>query len=77
VDGGDLFGDRRICRDARRQSLPVDAVAAANSNTMVDVQYGPVGPKWCSNALLEAIDEASAVNGRRIHMQLLESPRQR
>jgi 5-methylthioadenosine/S-adenosylhomocysteine deaminase len=44
---------------------------------MVDVQYGPVGPQWCSNALLEAIAEASALSGRRIHMHLLESPRQR
>ncbi|MDE1996369.1 MAG: amidohydrolase family protein, partial [Rhizobiaceae bacterium] len=31
----------------------------------------------CSNALLEAIAEASATRGRRIHMHLLESPRQR
>jgi cytosine/adenosine deaminase-related metal-dependent hydrolase len=44
---------------------------------MIDVQYGPVGPQWCSNALLEAIAEGSAANGRRIHMHLLESPRQR
>ncbi|CAN7703607.1 amidohydrolase family protein [Rhizobium leguminosarum] len=59
------------------QIAAVDAVAATNSNPMVDVQYGPVGPQWCSNALLEAIAEASAANGRRIHMHLLESPRQR
>lgn len=44
---------------------------------MVDVQFGPVGPQWCSNALLEAVADASARSGRRIHMHLLESPRQR
>jgi cytosine/adenosine deaminase-related metal-dependent hydrolase len=59
------------------QIAAVEAVAAANSNPTVDVQYGPIGPQWCSNAMLEAIAEASAVNNRRIHMHLLESPRQR
>ncbi|KAA9388999.1 amidohydrolase family protein [Neorhizobium galegae] len=61
----------------RDQLAAADAVAAANSNPLVDVQYGPIGPQWCSNALLEAIAEASATNDRRIHMHLLESPRQR
>nr|WP_305038018.1 amidohydrolase family protein [Neorhizobium galegae] len=61
----------------RDQLAAADAVAAANSNPLVDVQYGPIGPQWCSNALLEAIAEASAANDRRIHMHLLESPRQR
>jgi cytosine/adenosine deaminase-related metal-dependent hydrolase len=61
----------------RDQLAAADAVAAANSNPLVDVQYGPIGPQWCSNALLEAIAEASSVNNRRIHMHLLESPRQR
>ncbi|MDL2397881.1 amidohydrolase family protein [Rhizobium mayense] len=59
------------------QIAVVEAVAAANSNPMVDVQYGPIGPQWCSDAMLEAIAEASALNNRRIHMHLLESPRQR
>lgn len=59
------------------QIAAIDAVAAANSNPMVNVQYGPIGPQWCSNAMLEAIAEASAANNRRIHMHLLESPRQR
>ncbi|MFS8047759.1 amidohydrolase family protein [Rhizobium sp. BR 314] len=59
------------------QLAAVEAVAAANTSPLVDVQYGPIGPQWCSNALLEAIAEASALHGRRIHMHLLESPRQR
>ncbi len=61
----------------REQLAAVEAVAKANTNPLVDVQYGPVGPQWCSNGLLEAIAEASASNNRRIHMHLLESPRQR
>lgn len=61
----------------RTQLAAVEAVAAANSSPLVDVQYGPIGPQWCSNALLEAIAEASVVHDRRIHMHLLESPRQR
>ncbi len=59
------------------QLAAVEAVAAANISPLVDVQYGPIGPQWCSNALLEAIAEASALHCRRIHMHLLESPRQR
>jgi 5-methylthioadenosine/S-adenosylhomocysteine deaminase len=60
-----------------RQIEAVEQVAAENVNPMVDVQFGPIGPQWCSNALLEAIAEASSLTGRRIHMHLLESPRQR
>lgn len=55
----------------------IDQVAAENDSAMVDVQYGPIGPQWCSNEMLEAVAEASALTGRRIHMHLLESPRQR
>ena len=51
--------------------------AAENAGPMVDVHYGPIGPQWCSNALIEAVAEASARSGRRIHMHLLESARQR
>jgi cytosine/adenosine deaminase-related metal-dependent hydrolase len=59
------------------QLAAVEAVAAANTSPLIAVQYGPIGPQWCSNALLEAIAEASARHDRRIHMHLLESPRQR
>jgi len=59
------------------QISAADSVAAANTNPLIDVQYGPIGPQWCSNALLESIAEASHATGRRIHMHLLESPRQR
>ena len=44
---------------------------------MFDVQFGPNGVQWCSDALLEAIAEASQSMGRRVHMHLLETRYQR
>lgn len=61
----------------REQIAAADEIARRYAGEMVDVQYGPIGPQWCSNEMLEAIAEASAASGRRIHMHLLESPRQR
>jgi cytosine/adenosine deaminase-related metal-dependent hydrolase len=55
----------------------VDAVASTAANPMFDVQYGPNGVQWCSDALLSAIAEASHRTGRRVHMHLLESRYQR
>src|SRR5664279_557377 len=54
-----------------------DAVAEAAAGPMFDVQYGPNGVQWCSNALLEAIADASLRTGRRVHMHLLETRYQR
>jgi len=61
----------------QRQIDTVEQIAAEHAGAMVDVQYGPIGPQWCSDALLQAIAAASAATGRRIHMHLLESQRQR
>ena len=55
----------------------VDEVAAAAAGPAFDVQYGPNGVQWCSDALLGAIADASQRNGRRIHMHLLETRYQR
>jgi cytosine/adenosine deaminase-related metal-dependent hydrolase len=55
----------------------VDAVAAAAASPTFDVQYGPNAVQWCTSALLEAIAEASARTGRRVHMHLLETRYQR
>jgi cytosine/adenosine deaminase-related metal-dependent hydrolase len=55
----------------------VDAVAAAAAGSGFDVQFGPNGVQWCSDALLIAIAEASQRTGRRIHMHLLETRYQR
>jgi cytosine/adenosine deaminase-related metal-dependent hydrolase len=55
----------------------VDEVAAAADGPNFNVQYGPNGVQWCSDALLEAVAEASAVSGRRVHMHLFETRYQR
>lgn len=54
-----------------------EEIAAAIQGPTVDVQFGPAGVQWCSRPLLEAIAEASALTGRRVHMHLLETPYQR
>jgi cytosine/adenosine deaminase-related metal-dependent hydrolase len=55
----------------------VDEVASAADGPDFNVQYGPNGVQWCSDALLQAIAEASARTGRRVHMHLLETKYQR
>ena len=55
----------------------VEAIASAFETERFRVQYGPIGPQWCEDATLERIARASADHGRRVHMHLLESPRQR
>ena len=55
----------------------VESVAQAHESELFQVQYGPIGPQWCEDATLERIAEASAEHGRRVHMHLLESARQR
>ena len=62
---------------AHRQVAQVEDIAAAQEGHLFRVQYGPVGPQWCRDETLERIAEASALYGRRVHMHLLESPRQR
>ena len=57
----------------------VDEAAAAVATVPghVDVQYGPTGVQWCTDELLCAVANASAITGRRIHMHLLETQPQR
>ena len=55
----------------------VEAIAAAFESERFRVQFGPIGPQWCEDATLERIARASSDHDRRIHMHLLESPRQR
>lgn len=52
-----------------------DAVAGLPGH--IDVQYGPTGVQWCSDALLQAIADESRDSGRRVHMHLLETRPQR
>lgn len=55
----------------------VDDVAAAADGPYFNVQYGPNGVQWCSDALLKAVAEASTLSGRRVHMHLFETRYQR
>lgn len=59
------------------QIARVDAVAEAVGGPMVDVQYAPNGPQWGSDALWEAVADASARTGRRITTHLFETKYQR
>jgi cytosine/adenosine deaminase-related metal-dependent hydrolase len=62
---------------AADQVAAVRRVAELCASEMFDVQYGPVGPQWCSDELLAAVAEASALDGRRVHMHLLETRAQK
>jgi cytosine/adenosine deaminase-related metal-dependent hydrolase len=62
---------------AAEQVARVETVAAAVESETFAVQFGPTGAQWCSDELLTAIAEASARNGRRVHMHLLETKYQR
>ena len=59
------------------QIAMVAEVAAALGDRGDIVQFGPTGPQWCSPELLEAVADASARTGRRVHMHLLETKYQR
>ncbi|MDB5799229.1 MAG: cytosine deaminase [Rhodocyclales bacterium] len=62
---------------ANEQLAQADAIAAACHGPGFNVQYGPTGVQWCSDALLRAIAEASASNHRQVHMHMLETRYQR
>ncbi len=59
------------------QIAMVDAIAAATEGPSFNVHYGPAGVQWCTPQLLEAVAEACARTGRRVHMHLLETRYQR
>lgn len=59
------------------QLRQVEDVAGAVADVGVNLQFGPTGVQWCSDALLRGIAEASARTGRRVHMHLLETRYQR
>jgi cytosine/adenosine deaminase-related metal-dependent hydrolase len=55
----------------------VEEIASKFESPLVDVQLGPVGPQWVSEATLRAVALHAKQTGRRVHMHLLESLRQR
>ena len=69
--------ETRTSRAATVDQLARIEAITAFEHDFFEVQYGPVGPQWCEDATLEAIAEASAATGRRIHMHLFETARQR
>ncbi|WP_421996432.1 amidohydrolase family protein [Reyranella sp.] len=68
--------DRPVVAPAEQVAL-VEAIAREIEDDTVTVQFCPTGIQWCSDALIEAIAEASAESGRRVQMHLLETRRQR
>ncbi len=54
-----------------------ETINAAVQNPLVEVQLGPVGPQWVSEATLAAVGAHARRTDRRVHMHLLESPAQR
>jgi cytosine/adenosine deaminase-related metal-dependent hydrolase len=55
----------------------VEAIAAEHQAGLIEIQIGPVGPQWVSEATLAAVGVHARRTGRRVHMHLLESPAQR
>ena len=76
--GGDpaAWTTERIVPPSDQVAL-VEEVADRVEGEGVTVQFGPLGPPWVSTELLSAVAESSARTGRRVHMHLLESRRQR
>ncbi len=60
-----------------RRLAEVEEIASKFESELIDVQLGPVGPQWVSEATLRAVAKHAEQTGRRVHMHLLESPRQR
>ena len=70
---------RRFIREPMpvREMIALTDAIATNASDTFDLQYGPAAVQWCTGELLEAVAEASAATGRRIHMHLLETRYQR
>lgn len=77
MDWAEFEARRPIYPPFDAQIEAVSDIVRSASGSLVDIQFGPIGPQWCSDRMLEAIAEASERLGCRIHMHLLESPRQR
>ncbi len=63
-------------RPAREALAAVDAIAEFE-HELFAVQYCPVGPQWVRDETLAEVARASAETGRRVHMHLFETERQR
>ncbi len=59
------------------QNMALIEQATAFEHSLFSLQYHPVAPQWVQEETLAAIAEASQRDGRRIHIHLLETERQR
>jgi len=73
--------DRPAIAAARQRSRAINEALferiATLEHSFFQLQYGPVAPQWTQSDTLKAIAIASAADGRRVHMHLLETERQR
>jgi len=59
------------------QNMALIEQATAFEHPLFKIQYHPVAPQWAQEETLAAVAEASQRHGRRIHIHLLETERQR
>jgi cytosine/adenosine deaminase-related metal-dependent hydrolase len=62
---------------AEAQLEIADEIARRCTSPLVDVLYGPAAAHWCTDRMMALVAEASARNGRRVHVHCLETPYQR
>lgn len=63
--------------ELERRFEAVTRLVESLEDPCIEIQLGPVGPQWVSEATLEAIAIFANARSLRIHMHLLESRRQR
>lgn len=76
ADHGRILAMRQPTRSLQENLALTEAIAQFE-HAGFSVQYGPVGPQWVDDATLAAVARASADTGRRVHMHLFETRRQR
>jgi cytosine/adenosine deaminase-related metal-dependent hydrolase len=75
-DAAALLGRVGTPRSLAETMALVEEIAALE-HEFFTVQYGPVGPQWLGDEAMAAIARASAETGRRVHLHLFETRRQR
>ncbi|MCP4381723.1 MAG: amidohydrolase family protein [Hyphomicrobiales bacterium] len=71
------LGAGRSPIDGKQQVKNALEIRQALRSDIFNVQFGPIGPQWCTDETLEEIADRSAATGMRVHMHLLETERQR
>jgi cytosine/adenosine deaminase-related metal-dependent hydrolase len=75
-DHADVLHARVPSRTLAQNMALVEKISALE-HEFFEVQFCPVGPQWVDDDALKTIAEASAATGRRVHMHLFETRRQR